>query len=74
MGNSQAKSKVAFVLLGVFLGSLGIHNFYAGRTKQGVIQLLITLISMGALSLVSWIWAIVDICTVSADGNGVPMA
>ena len=74
MGNTPAKSKVAFVLPGVLLGSPGIHNFYAGRTKQGVIQLLITLLSFGTLSLVSWIWAIVDVCTVNADANGVPMA
>ena len=74
MGNTPAKSKTAFVVLAIFLGSLGIHNFYVGRVKQGVIQLLITLISLGILSFVSWIWAIVDVCTVNADGNGVPMA
>ena len=70
----MSKSKVAFVLLGVFLGSLGIHNFYIGRTKQGVIQLLITVLSAGMLSIVSWIWAIVDICNVNADANGVPLS
>ena len=70
----MSKSKVAFVLLGVFLGSLGIHNFYIGRTKQGVIQLLITLLSAGMLSLASWIWAIVDICTINADASGVPLS
>ena len=70
----MSKSKVAFVLLGVFLGSLGIHNFYVGRTKQGVIQLLITILSAGMLSLASWIWAIVDICTVNADANGVQLS
>jgi TM2 domain-containing membrane protein YozV len=70
----MSKSKVAFVLLGVFLGSLGIHNFYIGRTKQGVIQLLITVLSAGTLSLVSWIWAIVDICNVNADASGVPLS
>ena len=70
----MAKSKVAFVLLGVFLGSLGIHNFYIGRTKQGVIQLLITVLSAGMLSLASWIWAIVDICTINADASGVPLS
>ena len=64
------KSKVAFVLLGIFLGSLGIHNFYIGRTKQGVIQLLITILSAGGLSIVSWIWAIIDICTINADASG----
>ena len=74
MADTPSKSKVAFVLLGVFLGSLGIHNFYIGRTKQGVIQLLITVLSAGMLSLASWIWAIVDICTVNADANGVPLS
>ena len=70
----MSKSKVAFVLLGVFLGPLGIHNFYIGRTKQGVIQLLITVLSAGTLSLASWIWAIVDICTINADASGVPLS
>ena len=73
-GPAMSKSKVAFVLLGVFLGSLGIHNFYIGRTKQGVIQLLITVLSAGMLSLASWIWAIVDICTINADASGVPLS
>ena len=49
MADTPSKSKVAFVLLGVLLGSLGIHNFYIGRTKQGVIQLLITVLSAGML-------------------------
>ena len=74
MADTPSKSKVAFVLLGVFLGSLGIHNFYVGRTKQGVIQLLITVLSMGMLSFASWIWAIVDICSINADANGVPLS
>jgi len=70
----MSKSKVAFVLLGVFLGSLGIHNFYIGRTKQGVIQLLISLLSAGTLSFVSWIWAIVDICNINTDASGTPLS
>ena len=74
MADTPSKSKVAFVLLGVFFGSLGIHNFYIGRTKQGVIQLLISVLSVGMLSFASWIWAIVDICTVNADARGVPLS
>lgn len=70
----MSKSKVAFVLLGVFLGSLGIHNFYIGRTKQGVIQLLISLLSLGTLWFVSWIWAIVDICNINTDASGTPLS
>ena len=34
------KSKVAAGLLGIFLGSLGIHKFYLGRWGWGVIYLL----------------------------------
>ncbi len=39
------KSRIAYVLLGLFLGNLGIHNFYAGYTNKGIIQLLLTLVS-----------------------------
>ncbi|MBR3902211.1 MAG: TM2 domain-containing protein [Akkermansia sp.] len=65
------KSRLAYILLAVFLGSLGIHNFYAGYTGKAIAQLLITLISFGFLSLLVWIWAIVEICTVTKDAQGV---
>ncbi len=71
---APAKSRLAYILLAVLLGSLGIHNFYAGYTGKGIAQLLITLVSLGALSIVSWIWAIVEVCTVTQDANGVPFA
>lgn len=34
------KSKVAAGLLAIFLGTLGIHKFYLGRTGMGVLYLL----------------------------------
>ena len=37
---AQQKSKVAAGLLGIFLGTLGIHNFYTGRTGIALIQLI----------------------------------
>ncbi len=67
------KSRVAYVLLAVFLGTLGIHNFYAGYTSKGIIQLLITVCTCGYAGIVSWIWAIVEACTVTADAKNVPM-
>ena len=41
---SGSKSKVAAGLLGIFLGSLGIHKFYLGYNKEGLIMLLVGLI------------------------------
>lgn len=67
---ASAKSRTVFILLAVFLGSLGIHNFYIGRTLIGVVQLLITLISFGALSMVSWIWAIIECIIIKQDSKG----
>lgn len=54
------KSKVAAGLLGIFLGTFGVHNFYLGYTTKAVIQLLLTVLSLGTLSWVSWIWGIIE--------------
>ncbi|MDR2879496.1 MAG: TM2 domain-containing protein [Fusobacteriales bacterium] len=32
--------KVVYALLAIFLGSLGIHKFYAGKPVQGVLYIL----------------------------------
>ncbi len=37
------KDRIAAGLLGIFLGSLGIHKFYLGYSTAGVIMLVITL-------------------------------
>jgi len=63
-------SRIAFVILGAFFGFLGVHNFYIGRVKQGLTQLLITLLSLGIFSIVSSVWAIIDICTITQDAYG----
>lgn len=39
---AYAKSKVAAGLLGILLGSLGIHKFYLGYAGEGVIMLLVS--------------------------------
>ena len=68
---NPAKDRVAYVLLAVFLGHLGIHNFYAGHKKNAVIQLIITLVTCGFGAIATWIWAIVEACTVTQDADGV---
>ena len=76
--NPQAKSKVAAGLLGIFLGSLGVHNFYLGYTGKAIAQLLITILSCGFLAVVSSVWGLVEgilILTgsINTDANGVPL-
>jgi TM2 domain-containing membrane protein YozV len=66
----QAKTRVIFVLLGIFLGALGVHNFYAGYTKRGAIQLFLTLFSCFYGAVISWPWAIFEICMVNKDSEG----
>ena len=73
VGNPIAKSRLAYILLGLFLGGFGIHNFYAGYAGRGVAQLLITLfIGWLVVPLIAvFIWIIVEICTVTRDAQGV---
>ena len=54
------KSKIVAGILGILLGGLGIHNFYLGFTKKALIQLLITVLSVGFLSWVSAIWGLIE--------------
>lgn len=58
--NPNAKSKLAAGLLGIFLGGIGVHNFYLGFTGKAVAQLLISVLSCGSLSVVSVIWGLIE--------------
>ena len=66
-----AKKRTSFIILGALLGALGAHNFYAGYYKKAGIQLAITVVTLGFASPMSWMWAVIDICTVDRDNWGV---
>lgn len=76
------KSRLAYILLALFFGGLGVHNFYAGRTTRGLMQLVILLGSIPLMLavigfLTVWIppiWALWDIVAVNRDGDGRKMA
>jgi len=68
------KNRMGFMILGALLGPLGAHNWYAGYYKKAGAQLAITVLTLGFGSPMSWIWAIIDICTVDRDSNGVQFA
>ena len=60
------KSWTTALLLCIFLGSLGVHSFYVGKTGVGVIQLL----TCGGCG----IWTLIDLITMITgsyrDGEG----
>jgi len=66
----SSRNRTTFLLLGIILGAFGVHSFYLGSTKKGWIQLLLTVLTFGFAGLMVWIWAIIDVCTISTDHAG----
>ncbi|MGM7423764.1 NINE protein [Cellulosimicrobium sp. CpK407] len=56
----QAKSRLAAGLLGILVGSLGIHRFYLGYTGIGLTMLLVSVLSFGFAAPVIAIWGLVE--------------
>lgn len=62
------KSKLTVILLILFLGSLGIHNFYLNETEKGLIQLFLNIIGWatiwvvfgGFVLAILWTWLFVE--------------
>lgn len=84
--NSGAKSKIVAGLLGIFLGSFGVHNFYLGYTAKAVTQLVVTLVGyllccvvIGVIPVFGvLIWSIVEAIMIftgkiDRDAKGVPL-
>ncbi len=44
-----AEKKVVAGILAILLGGFGVNKFYLGYTKEGVIQLLLSLICIGGI-------------------------
>lgn len=73
-GTGEQKSKLVAVLLAFFLGSIGIHDFYLGYTKYGVIKIVLTCCT----GVGGGIWGFVDfirllIGNLHTDANGVEL-
>lgn len=73
------KEKIVAGLLAIFLGQLGVHNFYLGYNQRGVIQLLITLLLSWTFiaPIAVWVWAIIEAVKIFQgtlpDANGNPL-
>lgn len=64
------KSKVIAGLLQIFLGGLGIGRFYLGYTTIGVLQIVVTVLTLGVGSLWGFIDGIVILVGDVPDAQG----
>ncbi|AQX83875.1 hypothetical protein ATE49_04050 [Elizabethkingia miricola] len=55
----KSEKKVAAGVLGILIGSLGIHKFYLGYTKAGIIQLIATFVTCGIASVIGLVEGII---------------
>ncbi len=71
-GDVSDKLALPAFLLAFFIGPLGIHRFYAGRTGSGIAMLVLSITVVGLI--VTGIWATVDwiliACGAFRDGDG----
>ena len=71
---AMQKSKLVAGLLGIFVGGLGIHNFYLGNNSRAVLQIVLSFVTCGAASLWGFIEGIIILCgNINTDANGVPL-
>lgn len=55
----SGKDRIGAGLLAIFLGGLGIHYFYLGKTTAGILTIIITLVTCGIWATVMFIQGIV---------------
>ena len=64
------RSQLIYVVLALFFGAFGIHNFYANRWGRGLIQLLLTVGTGFIGAVISSLWSVMNIFTIETDGDG----
>ena len=67
------KQKLVAGLLGIFLGSLGVHSFYLGKTGKGILQIVVTFVTFGVGALWGFIEGIIILVKGGTDKNGVEL-
>ena len=55
-----SEKKIAAGILAILLGTFGIHKFILGYTKEGIIMLLVTVLSLFTLSFITGVIALIE--------------
>ena len=67
----QSGNKIAAGLCGIFLGALGIHKFVLGYSKQGLVMLLVSVLTLGlggiVMGIIGFIEGIIYLCKSDSD-------
>ena len=51
----QENKKIVAGIFALLLGSLGIHKFYLGYTQEGIIQIVISIVTCGIAGIIPFI-------------------
>ena len=73
--NPKAKNGIIYILLAWFVGTIGLHNFYAGYYWRGTVQLFLTLVSwlfMFIPLLFVAIWVLLELLFINKSAEGIP--
>ncbi|MBU2997783.1 TM2 domain-containing protein [Cellulophaga baltica] len=57
--SGEENKKVIAGLLGIFFGYLGIHKFILGYTKEGIIQIIASIVTCGGAGIIGFIEGII---------------
>ncbi len=74
VAGGEQKSKLVAVLLAFFLGGIGIHDFYLGYNRNGIIKIVLSFCT----GVGGGIWALIDFIrlltgSLHTDANGVEL-
>ncbi|WP_299003174.1 TM2 domain-containing protein [uncultured Tenacibaculum sp.] len=56
---NQESKRVLAGILAILIGSIGIHKFVLGYTKEGIIQIIATIITCGFAGIIPFIEGII---------------
>ena len=77
-GYDGEKLKLVTLLLAVFIGSFGVHQFYVGKNQRGILYIVLTIlgvVTLGMTTCIAYVLVLIDIVKIllnkfkDSDGN-----